>query len=114
MGTARHSEVLAAPAQLSCFRGPVRFDADVISVCGYADGHALPASVSACDALLRQLASALTIADYAPPLSLAAFGHIPPIAIGDGFVTPNGELSPVGRRCVPRVGGRTVAGDRSA
>src|SRR5690606_21938403 len=31
---------------------------------------------------------ALIIADYSPLLSLAAFGRVPLIAIGDGFVTP--------------------------
>lgn len=84
--------VIAAPAHRSCFKGPGAFRAstyaDVMGVCGYADLGQLADSVKAWDTLLNQQAPALVIADYAPLLSLAAFGRMPLIAVGDGFVTP--------------------------
>ncbi|MBZ9573737.1 nucleotide disphospho-sugar-binding domain-containing protein [Modicisalibacter sp. MOD 31.J] len=85
-------EVIAAPAHRSCFPGPGRFRAatyaDVMGVCGYADREQLAMRVAAWESLLDAWAPAVVIADYAPLLSLAAFGRCPLIAVGDGFVTP--------------------------
>ncbi|MBT0963452.1 glycosyltransferase [Denitromonas iodatirespirans] len=86
--------VIATPPHRSCFAGPGRFRAatfaDIMGVCGYADPTQLAAVVAAWDALLRQEAPELVIADYSPLLSLAAFGRLPVIAVGDGFVNPHG------------------------
>lgn len=84
--------VIAAPAHRSCFTGPGRFQAatfaDVMGVAGYADRRQLAAVVGAWDDVLTAHAPEVVIADYAPLLSLAAYGRCPLIAIGDGFVTP--------------------------
>ncbi|HVK95993.1 MAG TPA: nucleotide disphospho-sugar-binding domain-containing protein [Noviherbaspirillum sp.] len=86
--------VIAAPAHRSCFAGPGRFRAatyaDVMGVCGYADEQQLAAVVAAWDQVLMAQRPDVVIADYAPLLSLAAFGRVPVIGVGDGFVTPHG------------------------
>lgn len=87
--------VIPTPPHRSCFRGPGRFHAatfaDVMGVCGYADVQQLEQVVRAWDAVLDAHAPQLVIADYSPLLALAAFGRLPLIAIGDGFVTPPGQ-----------------------
>lgn len=86
--------VVAAPAHRSCFHGPGPFQAasyaDVMGVCGYADRAMLAAVVAAWDRLLDRHSPEVVIADYAPLLSLAAYGRAPLISVGDGFVTPHG------------------------
>ena len=86
--------VVATPPHRSCFAGPGRFRAasfaDVMGVCGFADRVQLATVVSAWDQLLDSVAPDVVIADYSPLLSLAAFGRVPLIAIGDGFVNPPG------------------------
>lgn len=85
--------LIAAPAHTSCFDGPGRFRAasyaDIMGVCGYAAPARLAAVTAAWDAILARQAPAAIIADYSPLLSLAAFGRLPLIAVGDGFVTPH-------------------------
>lgn len=101
--------VIAAPPHRSCFVGPGRFRAatfaDIMGVCGYADPAQLATVVAAWAVLLEQLAPALVIADYSPLLSLAAFGQIPLIAVGDGFVNPpglpGGGFPPLGDEAAP-------------
>lgn len=99
--------VIATPAHRSCFVGPGRFRAatyaDVMGVCGYADPGQLAAVVAAWDKVLSEQAPNVIIADYSPLLSLAAFGRIPVIGVGDGFVTPHGLLD----GCFPLLGGDT-------
>lgn len=86
--------VVPAPAHRSQYSGAAPFRAatfaDVMGVCGYAGRGALAASVAAWDAVLDAQRPDLVIADYSPLLSLAAFGRLPLVAIGDGFVTPPG------------------------
>jgi len=86
--------VVPAPPHRSQYTGAAPFRAatfaDVMGVCGYADRGALAASVAAWDAVLDAQRPDLAIADYSPLLSLAAFGRLPLVAIGDGFVTPPG------------------------
>ena len=86
--------LIAAPSHRSCFAGPGPFQAatfaDVMGVCGYADPAKLAAMMVAWDDLLERQAPAVVVADYAPLLSLAAFGRMPLICVGDGFVTPHG------------------------
>jgi rhamnosyltransferase subunit B len=88
--------VISTPPHRSCFAGPGRFRAasyaDIMGVCGYADLTQLAAAVAAWDEVLRTHAPDLIIADYSPLLSLAAFGRIPLICVGDGFVTPPGLI----------------------
>lgn len=86
--------LIATPPHRSSFAGPGPFlaasFADVMGVCGYAEPAQLAAMVAAWDELLERQAPAVVIADYAPLLSLAAFGRVPLIGVGDGFVTPHG------------------------
>jgi len=101
--------VIATPPHRSCFAGPGRFRAatfaDIMGVCGFADPPQLAAVVAAWDALLLQTTPDLVIADYSPLLSLAAFGQVPVIAVGDGFVNPpglpDGRFPPLGDEVSP-------------
>jgi tetratricopeptide (TPR) repeat protein len=96
--------VIPTPEHRSCFTGPGRFRAatfaDVMGVCGYADVAQLEHMVREWDAVLDAHRPQLVIADYSPLLALAAFGRVPQIAIGDGFVTPpglpDGSFPPLG------------------
>lgn len=96
--------VIATPAHQSCYAGPGGYRAanfaDIMGTCGFADAERLAAVVSAWDAVLARTAPDLVIADYSPLLSLAAFGRVPVIAVGDGFVNPpglpDGGFPPIG------------------
>lgn len=80
--------------------------ADIMAICGFADREALYPPVAAWDHLLRMVAPKFIIADYSPLLSLAAFGRIPVIGFGDGFVTPpdhHGGFPPTGSQRDPVV-----------
>ncbi|MGE0746656.1 MAG: glycosyltransferase [Rhodospirillales bacterium] len=96
--------VVPTPAHRSQYRGAATFRpatfADMMGVCGYADRDALAAVVGGWDAVLDEHRPDVAIADYSPLLSLAAFGRMPLIAIGDGFVTPpetaDGGFPPLG------------------
>lgn len=107
--TAANIPVIATPPHRSCFSGPGRFRAatfaDIMGVCGFADPVQLKTVVAAWDALLQQEAPDLIIADYSPLLSLAAFGRIQVITVGDGFVNPHGlpdgNFPPLGDQVSP-------------
>ncbi|MDY6984036.1 MAG: hypothetical protein SV422_13205, partial [Pseudomonadota bacterium] len=84
--------VIQAPGHHTSFAGPERFRAttfaDMMGVCGYAELPRLEHMMRTWDAVLDEHRPDLIIADYSPLLSLAAFGRVPLVAIGDGFVTP--------------------------
>lgn len=90
--TAAGIAVIQAPAHRNGFAGPEPFRArtfaDMMGVCGYSELPRLEHMVRTWDAVLDEHRPDLVIADYSPLLSLAAFGRVPLVAIGDGFVTP--------------------------
>lgn len=101
--------VVAAPAHHTCYSGSAPFRAatfaDVMGVCGYADRDRLTAMVAAWDTVLDTHRPAVVIADYSPLLSLACFGRVPLIPVGDGFVVPpglpDGHFPPLGNAQPP-------------
>ena len=66
--------------------------ADLMAVVGYQNASSLWASVVGWESLLKLLDPALVIGDYCPILALAAYGRVPFLAIGSGFVLPPPQL----------------------
>lgn len=62
--------------------------ADIMAIAGYGRLDALRAITAGWDALIDLVCPAVIIADYSPFLTLAAYGKVPVIAFGDGFVIP--------------------------
>ncbi|WP_029008238.1 nucleotide disphospho-sugar-binding domain-containing protein [Azospirillum halopraeferens] len=65
---------------------------DILAAVGFADPPRLDALVTGWESLLDLLDIRLVVADYSPALCIAAFGRLPVINIGDGFVLPPGHL----------------------
>ncbi|MBY0432073.1 MAG: hypothetical protein K2Q10_12800 [Rhodospirillales bacterium] len=87
--------VLAAPDHASLFPSGRPYVltsyADMMAMAGYACADTLAAILAAWDDMLEQVRPALVVADFSPFLTLAAYGRVPVLAIGDGFVLPPGE-----------------------
>jgi rhamnosyltransferase subunit B len=84
---APHHQSLAPPN----FRA--RGYADMLAACGFQRQEALAPVVAGWDTLLGYVRASVVVADYSPILSLAAWGRVPLLAIGDGFVLPPAQLS---------------------
>jgi hypothetical protein len=65
---------------------------EIVSSVGFGDPLATMAMLSAWDEIFTFIKPSVVIADYSPFLSLAAYGRVPLISIGDGFVLPPGHL----------------------
>ena len=66
--------------------------ADLLAACAYQRDLIFVASHRRMGEFLRLLKPSLIIADYSPILALAAYGRVPFLAIGSGFVLPPREL----------------------
>ncbi|SEQ34860.1 UDP:flavonoid glycosyltransferase YjiC, YdhE family [Faunimonas pinastri] len=66
--------------------------ADMVAICGFARAEALWPAVHGWDGLFDLVRPDVVVADYSPVLSLAAYGRVPLVAIGDGFVLPPPHL----------------------
>ena len=88
--------VLQAPIPPSLVVGTERFRAgsygEIISSYGFGDEGVTTSVLAAWDELIGLVDPQLIIADYSPFLSLAAYGRVALISIGDGFVMPPAHL----------------------
>ena len=66
--------------------------ADVLAASGYREIETLLPPVLAWDGLIDLVNPGVIVADAAPLLSLSAYGRIPVLAVGDGFVLPPAHL----------------------
>lgn len=88
--------LVQAPSHRGVVASNVRFAArsfaDMMAACGYQQADALWPTVVGWDYLVDLLKPAVVVADYSPILALAAFGRVPMVTIGDGYVAPPGHL----------------------
>lgn len=89
--------MLPAPHHLGLGREAAQFKArsfaDVLAASGYRGPRWLSPTVLGWDSLLDLVKPELIIADFSPMLMLAAYGRIPALAVGDGFVLPPPHLA---------------------
>lgn len=71
---------------------PIGSYGDIIATVGFDDVDRLHPMVEAWQGLIDTVRPALVIGDYAPTLSLAAYGWFPLILLGDGFTLPPPSL----------------------
>ncbi|MGQ9368774.1 glycosyltransferase [Azospirillum sp. ST 5-10] len=65
---------------------------DILAAVGFADLPRLGALVAGWQALFDLARPALIVADYSPGTCIAAYGRLPVVNVGDGFVLPPGHL----------------------
>ena len=65
--------------------------ADILAVNGYGSADDLRPLVEAWQAILNEVRPALVVCDHAPTLCLAAYGAIPTVLLGSGFILPPSE-----------------------
>ncbi len=102
--------ILQAPHHLS--QAPrdfvARGYADIIAGCGFARAEILWPTVLGWDGMIDVVQPDVIVADYSPMLALAAFGRVPVVSIGDGFVLPPPHLPEMPRL---REDGSDMAGE---
>lgn len=89
--------------------GSVASHGDILATLGYAEPERLGAVLARWDEVFAQIRPDLVIADYAPTATLAVWGRLPVVAVGDWFTLPPrtlAELPPL------RQGGPRVPDDR--
>ncbi|MBX6426996.1 MAG: hypothetical protein IRZ09_13865 [Variibacter sp.] len=89
--------VLQAPVPPSLVAGFPKFRCgsygEIIAAYGFGDPDITGTMLAAWDELIASVGPRAVVADYSPYLSLAAYGRLPVVAIGDGFVSPPGALA---------------------
>jgi UDP:flavonoid glycosyltransferase YjiC (YdhE family) len=89
--------ILQAPVPPSLVAGFAKFRCgsygEIIGSYGFGSRDITGTVVAAWDELIALVEPSVIIADYSPFLSLAAYGRVPVVAIGDGFVSPPANLS---------------------
>lgn len=82
----------AVPRPLPGGSGGMQSFGDILAAVGFADPRRLDALASGWRSLYDLLDVRLVVADYAPGACVAAYGRLPVVNIGDGFVLPPGHL----------------------